>query len=112
MESPLLDHSATTYGIVRDSILNSSKYFNVVDGLVPDIMHDVLEGCPPYTVKKLLKYLISQRIVTLDQINDQIEHFPYSPSNAQIKPTVIPSMTFHSSDHSLKQKGTNLCRYS
>ena len=101
---PLHDHSSTTYGIVRYSILNSSKYFHVVYGLVPDIMHDVLEGCAPYAVKKLLKYLISQRIVTLDQINDQIERFPYSPSNAQNKPTVIPSMTFHSSDHSLEKR--------
>ena len=75
--------------------------------LLPDIMRDVLEGCAPYAVKELLKYLISQRIVTLDQINDQIEHFPYSPLDAQNKPTVIPSMTFHSSDHSLKQRGTN-----
>ena len=27
----------------------------MVDGLVPDIMHDVLEGCAQYEVKELLK---------------------------------------------------------
>ena len=72
-EGPLHDHSATTYDIVRDSILNSSKYFHVVDGLVLDIMHDVLD---------------------------------------QNKLAVISSRTFHSADHSLKQKGSNLCKYS
>ena len=81
--------------------MNKSKYFHVVD--------DVLEGCAPYAMKELLKYLVSQQIVTLDQINDQIEHFPYSPLDARNKPTVIHLTTFHSLDHSLKQKGTILC---
>ena len=37
-------HIATTYGVTKNSILNSYKYFHVVRGLVPDIMHDILEG--------------------------------------------------------------------
>ena len=51
LEGPLHDHSTTTYDIVRESILNSSKYFCVVDGLVADIVHDVLEGCTSYAMK-------------------------------------------------------------
>ena len=53
----LRDHVATKYGVVQDSTLNSSKYFHVTEGLVPDVMHDVLEGCAPYVVNELLKYL-------------------------------------------------------
>ena len=34
----------TTYGVNSQSVLNRSRYFHVVDGLSPDIMHDVLEG--------------------------------------------------------------------
>ena len=41
---PLNDHIATTYGIVRNSVLNELNYFHVVTGLVPDIMHNILEG--------------------------------------------------------------------
>ena len=37
----LHNHIATTYGLVRDSILNSTRYFHIVEGLV---MHDLLEG--------------------------------------------------------------------
>ena len=44
---PLHSHFATTAGLHRDSILNTSKFFHVTEGLVPDIMHDVLEGCLP-----------------------------------------------------------------
>lgn len=36
LDGPLHDHFAITYGIVRDSCLNMSKYFHVTEGLVPD----------------------------------------------------------------------------
>lgn len=41
---PLNDHISTTFGIVRNSILNNLGHFHVVSGLVPDIMHNILEG--------------------------------------------------------------------
>lgn len=105
---PLQEHHATTYGVVRDSILNSSTFFHVTEGLVPDIMHDVLEGCAPYEVKELLKHLVAEGLVTLDALNDQIAHFPYAPPDTRNKPTAIPTTTFTSSDHSLKQKGMHM----
>ena len=69
-------------------------------------MHDVLEGCAPYVVKELLKYLYQNSIVTLEELNDQIETSPYVPLDARNKPTQIPGITFSLSDHTLKQKGT------
>ena len=80
------------HGVVRDSTLNSSKYFHVTEGLVPDVMHNVLEGCAPYILKELLKYLDQNNIITV-------------PLDARNKPTQIPGSTFSSSDHTLKQKG-------
>ena len=53
---PLHDHVATTYGIHHNSILNSSRFYHVTEGLPPDIMHDILEGVLQYEVKELLKY--------------------------------------------------------
>ncbi len=38
------DHIATTYGVVSNSILNECRYFHITSGLIPDIMHDILEG--------------------------------------------------------------------
>ena len=43
---------------MRDSILNSSKFFHIVDSLVPDVMHDILAGSLQYEVKELLKHFI------------------------------------------------------
>ena len=41
---PLHDHIATTYGVAGNSILNDLDFFHVTTGLVPDIMHNILEG--------------------------------------------------------------------
>ena len=38
---------AATYGLRCDSILNSSRFFHVTEGLSPDITHDILEGACP-----------------------------------------------------------------
>ena len=102
LSGPLHNHVATTYGVTRNSILKSSKYFHVTEGLLPDIMHDVLEGCAPFEMKELLKYLDSNNIVTFEEVNNEIE---YCSPDIQNKPTVIQPSTFNSSDHSLKQKG-------
>lgn len=100
------EHVSTTYGLTKDSILNSSRFFHVCDGLVPDIMHDILEGSLQYEVKELLKYLIySASYLTIDQLNQKINTFPYVLSDKNSKPTIISSKTLLSKDHSLKQKG-------
>lgn len=56
---PLHDHFSMTYGVNRESILNSLEYFNVADGcIIPDLMHDMLEGYLPYKTKLMLKHFI------------------------------------------------------
>ena len=94
---PNPDHISTTYGIVRDSILNKcycslglleyllilftrirSAYFHVVDGLAPDVLHDVLEGLLQYEVELLLRFLIYEdHLCTLHQLNQRLEMFNY-----------------------------------
>lgn len=97
---------SVTYGVQRDSILNNSKYFHVTEGLSPDIMHDVLEGCLQYETKELLKYLIiEEKLFTLDHLNNRIEFFPYFYSDATDKPVAVAMNSLLSSDHSLKQSG-------
>ena len=95
-----------TYGIHRNSILNSSKYFHVVSGLPPDIMHDILEGSLQYEVKELLKYLIrEEKLLSLNDLNQKIQLFPYVQCDKVNKPAIISENCFSSSSHSLKQTG-------
>lgn len=81
------------------------RYFHVTEGLVPDIMHDVLEGVLPFELKELLKFLISEKVFTLSELNNAIQTFPYTFLDAANKPNIIEVTTLRSSDHSLKQTG-------
>ena len=105
LDGPLHNHTATTYGINFDSLLNSSRYFHVTDGLVMDIMHDVLEGALQYEVKELLKYLIDSNYCTLRSINSKIVSFLYDGSDITTKPTAITADHLRLSDHKLRQNG-------
>ena len=99
---------ATTYGISFESVLNSSRYFHVTEGLIMDIMHDILQGVLQYEVKELLKYLVSRRICSLQHINCRIAIFPYGYSDVSNKPSDISSDHLSLSDHKLKQNGEKI----
>ena len=48
------------YGINCRSALNGLKYFHVCNGvLIPDVMHDVLEGVLQYEAKLMLQCMIN-----------------------------------------------------
>ena len=70
------DINSTTYGLYRDSLLNSSQYFHITDGLCPDVMHNVLEGCEQFEVKELIMYLINKKYITLNFSIVDRNHFP------------------------------------
>ena len=47
------------YGVNRKSVLTKLQYFDICSGaLVPDIMHDVLEGVLQYETKLVLIHII------------------------------------------------------
>ena len=72
-------YHTTTYGINRRSLLNELKHYHVCDyGLPPDVMHDLLEGYLPYTLKLMLSHLITQlNLFTLDKLNQLIKNMDY-----------------------------------
>lgn len=48
-------HFSLIYGVNRCALLNTLEFFSVTSGaLIPDIMHDVLEGILPLEVKLML----------------------------------------------------------
>ena len=68
-------------------------------------MHDLLEGVLPLETKELIRHLIGTGSVRLSQLNDRMQTFPYSGSDATNKPIPISPATISSRDHLLKQKG-------
>ena len=84
--------------------MNSLRFFHVTEGLSPDIMHDILEGCLQYETKELLKqYILCQKIFSLVELNRRIENFPYCYCDMKNKP--VPIRNLLTSDNSLKQTG-------
>jgi len=66
-------------GINRDSVLNELNYFHVCDGsLLPDVMHDILEGALQYETKLLLHKMIDNGIITLQEFNSRLENVELS----------------------------------
>ena len=70
----------TTFGINQRSVLNDLSYYHVCDyGLPPDVMHDILEGYLPYTLKLMLShFIISEKLFTLQFLNTAITNMDYS----------------------------------
>ena len=89
---------ATDFGIrYKSSFISGS--FHVVDGLPPDIMHDMLEGVVPLEMSLVLKSLIDKGYFTLDDLNHTLESWNYGPLDKADKPVLIAN-TF---GESLKQ---------
>ena len=94
------------FGINSRSSLMSLEYFDLCSGgLVPDILHDVLEGALQYEAKLLLKHcILDEKYFSLDYLNQLIDTFElgYMESN---RPSKITSKTLRAQDNSLKQNG-------
>lgn len=82
-------------------------YFDVCDSLLPDVMHDLLEGCLQYEAKLLLQYCIEEKYFTRKTLNRLIEAYDLGYANEADRPSPIPHSTLYSADNLLKQKGTN-----
>lgn len=101
--------SCSTSGVKRQCILNTSKFFHVTSNFCPDVMHDVLEGIAPMEVKLVLKALIyDAQLFTLDQLNLKLSCHSYGFSDKPNKPSQIMPHTLKSSDHSLKQRASQM----
>lgn len=90
------------YGVNRKSVLTKLQYFDICSGaLVPDIMHDVLEGVLQYETKLVLIHLIqSCHYLTLRYLNHLIACVNLGYMEVSSRPTEISL-----SDDKLKQNG-------
>ena len=73
-----------------------------------DVMHILLEGVLPYTIKAMLKsYVYAKQYVTIYDINDRMLHFKYSRAEAKNKPSQISSNSLNE-DGRLSQTGIHI----
>lgn len=96
------------YGVNFRSILMELTYFDVCSGaLLPDVMHDLLEGVLQYEGNLLLQHCITDcQYFTLAYLNSIIENIELGYMEADDRPTPITSQVLRS-DRGLGQKGRN-----
>ena len=94
------------YGINCRSSLLDLQYFNLCSGaLLPDVMHDVLEGALQYELKLLLCHCIDEGYFRLSQLNSIIEGMELGYMESD-RPAPISQNTLRAGDNNLlKQKG-------
>ena len=63
------------YGLTGSCPFDKPPYFEVTESFPPDLMHDILEGVIPQVLKLVLLKLSHERLVTLQQFNDQLQQF-------------------------------------
>lgn len=103
------------YGINRESILDSLTYFCTCTGaMVPDVMHDILEGVLQYEVKLMLKHFIFvEKYFTCDYLNAKLRNMELGYMESKDRPTSITESVLKSGDNKLHQNGKfSLCRHS
>ena len=106
-EPELYEDLSKSFGINRRSILNDLQYFHVASGsLLPDVMHDMLEGVLQYETKLLLQHLILEdKYFSLDRLNSAITCVELGYMETSSRPSEIDPSTLLSDGHSLKQNG-------
>lgn len=82
---------ASVDGVKRDCPLNSLAGFHTCTGFPPDFLHDVLEGIVPVELSLCLADLISKNYLTLEELNGEIQCFPFKFSDKTNCPQKIPS---------------------
>ena len=77
--------------------------------LIPDIMHDILEGALEYEIKVMLVTLITtENCFTLAEFNSRLENLDLGYMEAKDRPTLITENALLSPSSKLKQEGTSI----
>ena len=70
---------SSVYGIKENSSLNCLQYYHVINGLPPDIAHDIFEGFATDFLQIRLSYFLQLKVLTPEIVNAAISSFNYSP---------------------------------
>ena len=64
--------SVSVYGLRSNSCLNSLTYFHVINGLPPDLAHDVFEEVAVDVIFHVLINFVNECVLTINEINNNI----------------------------------------
>ena len=108
----LAEADSITYGINYKSALNKLEDFHVCNNQLPqDVMHILLEGVIPYSMKAMLQSFVNVKCYfTIDFINQRISSFKFSWSECRSRPSQMSSNILHDDDN-IHQSGIMVTTY-
>lgn len=80
---------STIFGINTRSYLFELTNFDIIEGLVHDPMHILLEGALKYELALFLGHCINRKYFRLHWFNSQLQSFPFSYLEESLKPEPI-----------------------
>ena len=105
------DADSVTYGVNYSSPLNKLEDFHVCSGQLPqDIMHVLIEGSIPYTMKAMLQSFVNiKKYFTINHVNEKILCFRFSRNDCRSKPSQLSSNILD--EGNFHQSGVYACMY-
>ena len=85
-EEDVLIEDCSKAGVFEECIFNKLDNFHIWENITVDIMHDLYEGIASDVIGKILKILIQNKFITLEEINTTIKNFAYNDIDKQNKP--------------------------
>ena len=76
-----------------------------VETLLPDVMHDLLEGTLQFEAKLILRHVITERYISYPKFARLLAGLELGYMEADNRPLEIASSTISSSEKTLRQKG-------
>lgn len=100
--------ASRNFGLKNYCSLSDLRFFSVTLNFNFDLMHDLLEGIIPYTLKLVLHYYITKKsVMTVAVLNTRIKEFNYGNVEAKNKPSDnFTTYMLSKSDTKLKQKAS------
>lgn len=81
--------NAALYGVRSTCSFYTLGYFDVTKSLPPDIMHDMLEGVFPLTLKHVICEAHKQKHITITEINEELQKFSFGQNDKASKPVLL-----------------------
>lgn len=97
----------TSWLVQRDCAFNVIPGFHVMRSFPQDIMHDILEGVIPLTLKTIISELKRSGIISIKDLNGLLQSFKYHKNDLKSKPRCLCPI---SADGSIKLSASeNFC---
>ncbi|XP_058887311.1 uncharacterized protein LOC131738084 [Acipenser ruthenus] len=81
--------ASIAYGVVAECTFEQLPYFDTTTSFPPDVMHDILEGVIPLLLRQLLLTLHSRQIVSVQNINTELDLFSFGQNDKKGKPVKL-----------------------